>query len=81
MQIKSTTTNARPPTQTSAGIIVPSTPLIDLKNSEGDDDKLFPQSTTKTFTSTLENLQPQKIEDQTFTEKITTTSREESLFG
>ena len=95
--MKSMTTNARPPptlsmTQKSSIIGVPSSTsmrsLIDFKNRDGaNEDKLVPQSTTKTFTSTLEDLQ-QKIEDQTrkvnpttaFTEKITT-AREESLFG
>ena len=66
--------------------------LIDSKNENADEDKLVPQSTTKTFTSTPEDLQ-QKIEDigdekmnlpavtmaVVTTEKMTTTSQEESL--
>ena len=70
--------------------------LIDSKNENADEDKLVPQSTTKTFTSTSEDLllqQNQKIEDigdekmnlpavtvaVVTTEKMTTTSQEESL--
>ena len=69
--------------------------LIDSENKVADEDKLVPQSTTKTFTSTSEDLllQTQKIEDigdekmnlpaaivaAVTTEKITTTSQEESL--
>ena len=66
--------------------------LIDSENKVADEDKLVPQSTTKTFTSTPEDLQ-QKIEDigdekmnlpavtmaVVTTEKMTTTSQEESL--
>ena len=66
--------------------------LIDSGNKDADEDKLVPQSTTKTFTSTPEDLQ-QKIEDigdekmnlpavtvaVVTTEKMTTTSQEESL--
>jgi hypothetical protein len=69
--------------------------LIDSENKVADEDKLVPQSTTKTFTSTSEDLllQTQKIEDigdekmnlpaaivaAVTTEKMTTTSQEESL--
>ena len=70
--------------------------LIDSKNENADEDKLVPQSTTKTFTSTSEDLllqQNQKIEDigdekmnlpavtvaVVTTEKMTTTSQEESV--
>ena len=69
--------------------------LIDSENKVADEDKLVPQSTTKTFTSTSEDLllQTQKIEDigdekmnlpaaivaSVTTEKMTTTSQEESL--
>lgn len=66
--------------------------LIDSENKVADEDKLVPQSTTKTFTSTPEDLE-QKIEDigdekmnlpavtmaVVTTEKMTTTSQEESL--
>ena len=66
--------------------------LIDSENKVTDEDKLVPQSTTKTFTSTPEDLQ-QKIEDigdekmnlpavtvaVVTTEKMTTTSQEESV--
>ena len=70
--------------------------LIDSENKVADEDKLVPQSTTKTFTSTSEDLllqQNQKIEDigdekmnlpdvtvaVVTTERMTTTSQEESL--
>ena len=70
--------------------------LIDSGNKVADEDKLVPQSTTKTFTSTSEDLllqQNQGIEDigdekmnlpsvtvaVVTTEKMTTTSQEESL--
>ena len=70
--------------------------LIDSGNKVADEDKLVPQSTTKTFTSTSEDLllqQDQKIEDigdekmnlpavtvaVVTTERMTTTSQEESL--
>ena len=70
--------------------------LIDSGNKVTDGDKLVPQSTTKTFTSTSEDLllqQNQEIEDTgdekmnlpdvtvavVTTEKMTTTSQEESL--
>ena len=70
--------------------------LIDSGNKDADEDKLVPQSTTKTFTSTSEDLllqQNQEIEDigdekmnlpsvtvaVVTTEKMTTTSQEESL--
>ena len=70
--------------------------LIDSENKVPDEDKLVPQSTTKTFTSTSEDLllqQNQEIEDigdekmnlpsvtvaVVTTEKMTTTSQEESL--
>ena len=70
--------------------------LIDSGNKVPDEDKLVPQSTTKTFTSTSEDLllqQNQEIEDigdekmnlpsvtvaVVTTEKMTTTSQEESL--
>ena len=70
--------------------------LIDSENNVPDEDKLVPQSTTKTFTSTSEDLQLQQnqgIEDigdekmnlpsvtvaVVTTEKMTTTSQEESL--
>ena len=59
--------------------------LIDSKNENADEDKLVPQSTTKTFTSTSEDIGDEKMTLPAVTvavvttEKMTTTSQEESV--
>ena len=59
--------------------------LIDSENKVADEDKLVPQSTTKTFTSTSEDIGDEKMNLPAVTmavvttEKMTTTSQEESL--
>ena len=83
LQIK-TTTETRPPssifsTMQTSTLISPMSSSVsqsidseNLKNDAADEDKLVPQSTTKTFTSTSEDLQQKMNQHPTTTEKMTT---------